>query len=146
MLVLPPDSMPLCRGAQILQHPPGTRLSIASPAPPQCWLPHLSWLPQATPCPPALRSPPSRPGTPVNKRIPGLLECLLCARHSSKYVTSHKHLVSWLTDEAWGAQVTGSVTQPLALNPVFSASQPHGFQELCLAHSCRWLQVLSQCL
>lgn len=45
-------------------------------------------LPQATPCPPALRSPPSPRGPPVNTRTPGLLECLLCTRHSSKYVTS----------------------------------------------------------
>ena len=45
-------------------------------------------LSQATPCPPALRSPPSTQGPSVNKRIPGLLEYLLCTRHSSKYVTS----------------------------------------------------------
>ena len=38
-------------------------------------------LPQATPCPPALRSPPSPQGPLVNKRIPGLLERLLCTRH-----------------------------------------------------------------
>ena len=76
-------------GSPHVHQDPGLSIKLR-PAPPRSMLATslVLALPQATPCPPALRSPPSTRGRPVNKRIPGLLECLLCTRHSSKYVTS----------------------------------------------------------